>query len=225
MILLLIGTGMLYAVWGQPADAITIFGVIVALVAAEVFTEYRAKTAIAALATLADAAYPVIRDATARDVDVASLVPGDIINVPAGRRVPADARLVQSFGLVVDESTLTGESTAVRKDATAIVVVTTPLAERVNMLYAGTMVTGGRGIAAVVATGPRSEIGHLAALAREVKPPRTPLQQMMSSLSGWLAWLALGISVLVPLLGLDPQRSISPHDGTHGAIACILHHP
>jgi len=201
MILLLIGTGILYAVWGQPADAITIFGVIAALVAAEVFTEYRAKHAISALSTLAEPESIVVRDGRACEVSVESLVPGDIIVISAGHRVPADARLLEEYGVGVDESTLTGESAVVRKDAGALLAAATPLAERVNMLYAGTMVSGGHGTAAVVATGAQSELGRLAALAQEVKPPRTPLQQMMANLSLWLAWFALGISILVPLLG------------------------
>lgn len=213
MILLLIGTGILYAVWGQAGDAVTIFVVIALLVTAEVFTEYRAKNAIAALASLSEAGYPVLRDGKAQDVDTVSLVPGDIITVLAGRRVPADARLVQSYGLIVDESTLTGESAPVRKDAAVVVAATTPLAERVNMLYAGTVATGGRGIAAVVAVGTHSEVGRLASLAQEVKAPRTPLQEAMSSLTIWLAWVAIGISALVPFLawalnGESPRRMV-----------------
>ena len=115
--------------------------------------------------------------------------------------MPADARLVQGYGLAADESSLTGESVPVHKDPDLVLPATTALAERRNLVFAGTTVTRGRGTAVVVATGMQTELGRVAELAGEVEPPTTPLQQAMRQLSGSLVWLALGFSVIVPLLG------------------------
>jgi Ca2+-transporting ATPase len=201
MILLLIGTGVLYGVWGEAADAVTIFVVILLLVTAEVLTEYRAGNAIAALSALAEPMTTVIRNGSACEVTAEALVPGDLLVLRAGSHIPADARLIRSDGLAVDESTLTGESAPVDKDADARLAPAAPLAERSTMVFAGTVVSRGRGTALVVATGAASDLGRLAALAQSVKAPRTPMQEAMASLSATLAWVAIGISILVPFLG------------------------
>jgi Ca2+-transporting ATPase len=129
-------------------------------------------------------------------------VPGDVVLLQAGRRVPADARLVESYGLALDESALTGESVPVDKAATPVKAVDTPLAERSNMVYSGTLVTRGRGKALVAGTGMATEIGRVAGMARAVKQPRTPLQQAMDEVSKSLVWLALAFSVAIPILGV-----------------------
>ena len=117
MILLLLGTGVLYSVWGNIGDALTILCVILLLVGAEVFNEYRAKKAIAGLSTLYEPTAVVRRNGQDAEVHVESIVPGDLILLEAGRRVPADARLLESYSLVADEASLTGESVPVEKDA------------------------------------------------------------------------------------------------------------
>jgi Ca2+-transporting ATPase len=201
LILLLIATGVLYSVWGKLTDALTIFAVILALVASEVFNEYRAIHAISALGRLADPAATVRRDGHPTDVPIEQVVPGDVVLLFAGRTVPADGRLLESYGLAADESALSGESAPVDKDATAVLPEDAPLAERVNLVFAGTTITRGRGSAVVVATDGRTEVGRIAALAAEQRPPRTPLQLAMRDLSKYLVGVALGFSVLVPLLG------------------------
>ena len=201
MILLLLVTGVLYAVWGETSDALTIFFVILTLNSIEVYNEHRAKKAIAALHKLAEPTAAVRREGRILEVAAEEIVPGDLIVLRAGRRVPADARIVEASGLTADESSLTGESIPVEKSVRDILDAGAPLAERSNMVYAGAVVTRGRGAAIVVATGRGSELGRLAHLAGMVKPPRTPLQQAMSRLSGYLVWVALGFSVAVPLLG------------------------
>ena len=202
MILLLLGTGVLYAVWGSIGDALTILGVILLLVGAEVFNEYRAKKAIAGLSTLYEPTAVVRRHGQDAEVHVEDIVPGDLILLEAGRRVPADARLLESYSLAADEASLTGESVPVEKDAHQLLPDKTALAERSNMLYAGTTVTRGRGTAIVVATGMHTELGQVVGIVREIKQPRTLLQQTMRELSFVLVWVALGFSVLVPLLGV-----------------------
>jgi len=202
MILLLLVTGALYAVWGELADALTIFVVIFILVAVEVFNERRAKQAISALSKLAEPTTPILRGGRVAEARADEIVPGDILMLQAGRRVPADARLIEAFGLAADESSLTGESVSVSKDAAATLPGDTALAERTNMVHAGTTVVRGRATAVVVATGMATELGRVAGLAREVELPRTTLQKAMGQLSKYLAWIAIGFSILVPVLGV-----------------------
>jgi Ca2+-transporting ATPase len=201
MVLLLLVTGVLYTLWGGLTDALTIFFVILALAGIEVFNEWRTEEAIAALRKMAELTAPVRRSGRIVEVPAEEVVPGDVILLQAGRRVPADARILEGYGLAVDESSLTGESVPIEKDPNLTLSESTALAERRNLAFAGTTVTRGRGAALVVASGMASELGRVAQLAAEVESPRTPLQQAMRELSGWLVWLALGFSVIVPLLG------------------------
>ena len=206
MIVLLLITGVLYGIWGELEDTLTIFVVILALVSAEVLNERRAKRAIGALMKLSEPTSPVIRGGQRREIQAEQIVPGDVLVIEAGRRIPADARLTEAYGLAVDESALTGESVAAEKGSDVVLPETTPLSERGNMVFAGTMAVRGRGAAVVVAIGMNTEVGRVARLAREAEAPRTPLQKAMKELSQSLAWLAIGFSVLIPLLGWEFGR-------------------
>jgi Ca2+-transporting ATPase len=201
MILLLLVTGLLYAIWGELSDALIIFAVILIAVSVEVYNENRAKKAIIALRELAEPTSFVRRDGVYREIPVEQIVPGDILLLQEGQRVPVDARLLESYGLALDESALTGEAVAVEKAVHTILPAATPLAERTNMVFAGTVVLQGRGSALVVGTGIQTELGRIVGLAHSVKAPRTVLQKTMRELSRWLLWLALGFSVIAPLLG------------------------
>ena len=202
MILLLVAVAVLYSVWGTLQDTLAIVLVILAVVAVEVVTEFRAKTAIAALGQLTAPTAATLRDGLIRDVATDQLVPGDVVVLRAGDRVPADVRLIDSTGLRVDESTLTGESVPVDKQAAPTLPAQTPLAERRNLAHAATLITAGTGRGVVVAIGMSTQLGRITGLVREAKPPRTPLQQAMRELSGRLALLAVGFSVLIPVLGV-----------------------
>ncbi len=213
MILLLLVTGILYSVLGTLEDAFTIFAIIFTLVALEVVNEQRAGRAIHALRELSEPTAAVVRDGKRREVPVESVVPGDLLVLDAGRRVPADARLVESDHLATSEASLTGESAPVEKDAAAVLPAATPLAERRNLVFAGTNVVRGRGTAVVTATGMATELGRIAALAEEVEEPKTPLQEAMAELTKYLAVVAIAFSVLIPVLGWliareDPQTMI-----------------
>ncbi len=201
MILLLLFTGVLYTVWGGLSDALTIFFVIFTLMGVEIANERRAERAVAALRKLAEPTCPVRRGGRSTEISAEEVVSGDVLLLGAGRRISADARLVEAYGLTADESSLTGESVPVEKEAESTLPAETPLAERRNLVYAGMTVTRGRGSALVVATGMATELGHIAGLAREVKAPPTPLQGTMNELTRWMVWVALGFSVAVPLLG------------------------
>jgi Ca2+-transporting ATPase len=182
MVVLLLVTGVLYAIWGELADAITIFVIILTLNTVEVINEQHSKKAIASLRKLTEPTASTRRDGHFQEIPVEQVVPGDLLLLQAGHRVPADARLVEAFGLSVDESALTGESLPVEKNADAIANPNLPLAERQNMLYSSTLVSRGKATALVVSTGMSTEIGRIAGMARQVKEPRTPLQKMMDEL-------------------------------------------
>ena len=202
MVLMLLVTGVLYAIWGELGDAITIFIIILTLNTVEVVNEQRSKKAIASLRKLAEPTTSVRRAGRFLEIPADRVVPGDLILLQDGHRVPADARVVEAYGLSVDESALTGESLPVEKEAEVVVSADAPLAERANMVYSSTLVSRGKGAAVVVSTGMSTEIGRIAGMTRQIKEPRTPLQHMMDELSKVLVWFALGFSVLVPLIGI-----------------------
>jgi Ca2+-transporting ATPase len=201
MILLLMGVGVLYSVLGSLTDALTIIVIIIILVLVEVWNEYRAKRSIAALRKLAPPSAMVLRNGQTHEVQTAFLVPGDVIMLQTGQRVPADARLLSAFGLEVDESSLTGESFPVAKDANAVLPSETRVMEQMNMVFAGTVVNRGQAKALITATGVNTEVGRVAGLAKAAKEPKTPLQLSMKQLSKSLVWIALFFCVLVPVLG------------------------
>lgn len=210
MVLLLLAVGVLYAIFGRPEDAITIFVVIAAVAGIEMFNEAKAKRAVAALSNLVTVDATVVRDGNIGTVPAIALVPGDLVLLDAGARVAADLRLVEARNLRIDESPLTGESHPVDKQAESTATEQTVLAERTNLAFSGTLVTGGQGRGLVVATGMATEVGRIVGLTRGAKPPRTPLQQQLKGLAGSLVWLALGFSVVIPalevLLGRLPWR-------------------
>ena len=189
MILLLLGVGVVYSLWGKLEDALTIFSIIIVLTFVEVWNEFRAKKAIASLSQLAAPRTRVVRDGAATEIETEGVVPGDILLVGSGSRIAADARLVTAYSLQADESSLTGESLPVAKSPG-------------DEISAGTLVVAGEGRAEVTATGVRSRFGRISALAQTVKPPKTPLQLAMKDLAMKLVWVALFFSVAIPLLGV-----------------------
>ncbi len=202
LVLLLIGVAVLYGVLGELRDAVTILFVVLTVAAVEVINEGRAKRAIASLRSLSSPTATALRGGRAAQVPSLALVLGDLVLLHAGDRVPADLRLVETVALRIDESSLTGESAPVVKEAGAVLPPATELGDRRNMAYAGTVVFAGKGRGVVVATGRATELGRVAGLTGAAREPRTPLQLQMRELSGWLLWLALGFSLLVPLLGV-----------------------
>jgi len=202
MILLLLVVGAVYSFWGELRDAITIFAIITVLVFVEVFTEFRAKKAINALKKLTEPNAIVIRDSDYKEIPAAELVPGDILVLKVGQRIPADARLFECYGLAADESSLTGESVPVEKDANALLPEKAQLFERKNMVFSGSVITKGRGKAIVAGTGMKTELGHIAGMVYEAKIEKTPLQKLMRELTKWMVWVALFFSILIPLIGI-----------------------
>jgi Ca2+-transporting ATPase len=209
MILLLIAIGVLYSILGSLTDALTIIIIIIVLVLAEVWNEYRAKRSISSLRQLAPPTALVLRNGQPIEAQTAFLVPGDILLLKVGQRVPADARILEAFGLEVDESSLTGESFPAAKDATAVLSSETRITDQTNMLFTGTIITQGRAKAIVVSTGLRTELGRVAGITKAAKEPKTALQLAMKQLSKTLVWVALFFAILIPVLsyirGLQPS--------------------
>ncbi len=189
MILLLIVTGVVYSFVGELRDAITIFVVIVLLVLAEVWTEYRAKLAISALEKLSAIRTRVVRDGQIVEIDTLAVVPDDVLVLSQGAKINADARVERSVMLQADEATLTGESFPVHKRVG-------------DTVYAGTFIVSGEGLAVVTLTGPRTRLGQIASRTRQIKPPRTALQEASRSLANTLVYIALFFAVTIPLLGV-----------------------
>ncbi|MGE5533678.1 MAG: cation-translocating P-type ATPase, partial [Bacillota bacterium] len=176
---------------------------------AEVWNEYRAKRSISALRRLAPPTAFVLRNGQPEEVQTSFLVPGDVLLLKVGQRVPADARLVEVFGLEVDESSLTGESFPVAKDPSTMLSAETRIPEQTNMLFTGTVVTRGRGKALITSTGLGTELGRISGITKAAKEPKTALQLAMKQLSKTLVWVALFFAILIPVLsyirGLQPS--------------------
>jgi Ca2+-transporting ATPase len=224
MILLLLAIGVLYSVLGFVTgagftDAITIIVIIVLLVLAEVYNEYRAKKSISSLKQLAPPTAQVLRNGQTVTVQTVDLVPGDILLLTVGQRVPADARLLEAYGLEVDESSLTGESFPVSKDATILLSSDTRITDQTNMVFTGTIISRGRAKALITATGIKTELGRVTGITKAGKEPKTALQLSMKQLSKTLVWVALFFSILIPLLsylrGLQPNPADAVFTGYH----------
>jgi Ca2+-transporting ATPase len=201
MILLLLAVGVLYGILDPNiADALTIIAVITILVLVEVWNEYRAKRSIAALRQLAPPTTFVLRNGKPTEVQTIRIVPGDVLLLKPGERVPADGRLLDAVGLEIDEASLTGESFPSAKDADLILSTETRSIEQRNMVFAGTLVTKGRAKAVVTATGTQTELGRIVGITKAAKEPKTPLQLSMKQLSRILIWIAIFFSILIPAL-------------------------
>ena len=179
MILLLIGVGVLYSLWGGLLDGATIFTIIAVLVLSEVYNEWKAEQGIESLKDLTTPRPLVLRDGKIGEISSTELVPGDILPLSVGERIPADARLIKSYGLQLDESSLTGESLPVNKMADVVLSASAQITDLENMVLSGTLIVQGEGLAVVTSTGRSTELGHIATLTEEAEEEETPLQEAM----------------------------------------------
>ena len=191
--ILLVATVVTVAL-GEYVDSGVIAAVLVLNAAIGFFQERRAEDAIRALAGMVAPQARVRRNGHIVELDSREVVPGDLVLLESGQRVPADIRLVTATGLAIDESLLTGESTPVRKN-TEPLPEPAPLADRDNMVFAGSVVTSGRASGYVVATGTRTELGEIAESMRREPEPATPLQKRMERFAH-----IVGIAVVVSSL-------------------------
>jgi len=201
MILLLLGVAVLYSIWGSILDAVTIFTIIAIMVLSEVYNEWKAEQGVESLKELTSPTPLVLRDGQLKEISATDIVPGDIMPLSVGERISADARLLRSYGLQLDESSLTGESLPVVKDAEAVLPESAQVTDLSNMVLAGTLIVQGEGLSVVTSTGRNTELGRIKKLVEEVEEQETPLQEAMGQLSKTLVLIAVFFSVLIPVLG------------------------
>jgi Ca2+-transporting ATPase len=202
LVLLLIGAAVISAFLGKVDSVIAIMAIVIINAILGVVQEYRAEQAMAALKKMAAPLVRVRRGGKTLDVASAQLVPGDVVLLEAGSVVPADSRIIEAANLQVQEASLTGESQPVEKSVAALHEANAPLGDRSNMLYMGTSVTYGRGVAVVAETGMRTELGHIAELIQSVGSEKTPLQRRMDELGKVLLVLALVVMAIAFVVGL-----------------------
>jgi Ca2+-transporting ATPase len=201
MVLILIAAGVISGALGKGTETAAILAIVVLFAVLGFVQEYRAEQAMAALRQMTVPVVRVRRDGAVQEISARDLVPGDIVLLEAGNSVPADARLLETAGLRIQEAALTGESDPVEKTVEAIPEAELALGDRRNMAYLGTSVTSGRGSAAIVATGMQTELGRIATLIQEVAPEKTPLQKRLDRLGKTLAVAGAAAAVLVLLVG------------------------
>ncbi len=202
MVLVLVGATVISVMLGEIADAVTILAIIILNAVLGFVQEFRAEKSLDALKKLTAPEARVLRDGQERKVPAAELVPGDIIHLDTGDRIPADCRLLEGFNLQVEESALTGESVPVKKSIDVIGDSRVALGDQENMLFMGTVITRGRGKALVVATGMETEMGSIAGMMQEVGDSETPLQRRLAGLGRWLVFFCLLICAVVVATGI-----------------------
>ncbi len=200
LIAILVVAAVISAAIGEIGDAMTIAMIIVLNGILGFVQEWKAEKALEALANMLAPKCTVLRDGREQEIDARELVPGDVVLLEIGDRVPADLRLVETVNLKADESALTGESVSVHKD-TVPTVPDAPLASRRSMVWMGTSITNGRARGVVVATGMATAFGRIAELTQSIDNERTPLQRKLAVLGKQLGVMSIAISVLVAAAG------------------------
>jgi len=181
---------------GESIDAVVIATIIVLNSVFGFVQEFKAEKSIEALKKMASLRANVVRDGKEKNIDAKDLVPGDVVKLQTGDKAPADARLIEQSNLQTSESSLTGESVPVKKEIDEL-PEKTALADRSNMVFAGTIVTNGRGLAVVTETGLKTEIGKIASLIQEKEEDPTPLQVKLDKLGKTLALVTIVICAVV----------------------------
>ena len=202
LILILLSGTLVSGFLGHTLEAVVITVIVLFAVFLGFIQEQRAGRALEALKAMAAPTAHVLRDGQESAIPARDLVPGDIVMLRAGDRVPADARITQAVNLAVDEAALTGESAAVSKTTAPLDDERLPLGDRTNMTFAGTMVVRGRGQALIVATGMATEFGRIARMVETVEATRTPLQANLDRLGATLGKGALVVVAVVVVIGL-----------------------
>lgn len=201
LLYILLIAGAIKAFLGQWVNAGVIWGVTLINAIIGFVQESKAESAIAALASSVKTNATIIRNGQKMQVPSTELVPGDVVLLASGDKVPADLRLVQARNLQVNESALTGESIAIEKNI-QLLDIDTPLAERTNMAYAGSFVTFGTGKGIVVAIGDATETGRISQLIEQGTSLKTPLTRKFDKFSRTLLYIILGIAALMFAVGL-----------------------
>ncbi|MEG6615196.1 calcium-transporting P-type ATPase, PMR1-type [Peptococcaceae bacterium 1198_IL3148] len=203
MVLVLIAATIVSGFLHEWADAITIMIIVIVNAILGFIQEFRAEKSMEALKEMTAPEAKVIRNGVESKIHASELVPGDVVLLESGDKVPADLRLLQTVNLEVEESALTGESLPVKKQAEKMVEQENiGLGDTCNMAYMGTVVTRGRAKGLVVATGMATEMGHIAGMMQQVTEEVTPLQRRLAQLGKYLVSFCLLVCALVVVLGV-----------------------
>ena len=200
LIYILLIAAILSLVVKEWTDAGFIIGVLLLNALIGAMQEYQAQRSAEALEKLVSLDAVAIRDGIPEQVKADQLVPGDVVLVESGTKVPADIRLLQEHDLSVDESLLTGESVANSKDYRKVLAATTPVADRSNMLFGGTMVMKGRGSGVVVATGAGTELGKIASDVQRTEQTVPPLMLRMKTFTTWVGILYVLVIAIIGMI-------------------------
>ncbi len=201
LIWVLVAAAIISGFLGEWVDALAIIAIVILNAILGFIQEYRAEKALLALKKLAAPQTKVIRDGELRQIPVSEVVPGDLLELEAGDNVPADARVIShTTNFSVHEAALTGESTPVFKTSMELEGDDLPLADRANMVYAGTSVSSGKARALVVATGMSTELGKIATMIQEIGQEITPLQKKLEQFGRWIVYLCFFLVGLIFLL-------------------------
>ncbi|MCC6065234.1 MAG: cation-translocating P-type ATPase [Thermofilum sp.] len=220
LVYILLAAAVLSVLLGEVLDAVLIAAILVLMGFAGFLQEYKAERAVEKLKEMAAPRAKVVRGGAVQQVDARELVPGDIVLLEEGDRVPADLRLIEAEELEVDESPLTGESAPVEKDPGAVLPPEAPVYERVNMAFMGTYVVRGKGKGVVVATGMSTELGKIAASLEEVEAERTLFEVELDRFGKWIGGVLLALCAAVFLLMV--VRGGSPLDSLLTAAALAV---
>lgn len=201
MIVLLLSIAAISFLFRELVEAVVMLFVVVAYISVEFVNKLRSDRTMARLRELTQPTTKVIREGRAREIPTSDVVVGDLIILSSGARVAADARLIDSSSLLVNEAALTGESLSVKKEAEFKVAKNSNLSERVNCIFSGTTILDGEGKAIVLAVGQQSEFGKIAEEVQAAQKLQTPLQHAMTQLSKNLALFAIVVSLIIPTIG------------------------
>lgn len=202
IVVLLLGAATLAFLLHETIEGFAILIVIVLNAIIGFLTELRAEQAITALQKQTVTLAHVIRDGEEHQIPATDLVPGDVVVLAAGERVPADGRITESVRLQVEEAALTGESLPVSKDDEPLDATDIPLGDRKNMAYMGTIITDGRGVMLVTDTGMKTEVGKIGILIDEAQTQETPLERRLEQLGRGLIVVVFALCVVIIGAGL-----------------------
>jgi Ca2+-transporting ATPase len=201
MLLLLAGAGVVYFLLAEPLDGVILMSFVLVVIGISLYQEHRTERALIALRDLSSPRALVVRDGHQERIPGRNVVPGDVVLLGEGDRVPADAVLLDAVNLTVDESTLTGEAVPVRKASTvpdrADSSIGAPGGDGTPWVFSGTLVVKGRGIALVRHTGAKTALGRIGSDLRTIEPERTPLQRELARLVRIIAIAAVSSAVLI----------------------------
>lgn len=191
---------------GETIETIVIFGAVIINVLLAFYQEYKAENTIQKLTSYIKNRTTVIRDGVMHDIDARDLVPGDIVSITYGNRIPADGRLIEAVGLYLNESILTGESLPIEKNTSAI--TSNVIAERKNSVFCGTYVTQGIGIFIVTHTGEETEIGKITRSVSDARRVKTPIQNSVRQISWYIFWITCVIVIGIFVIGINQGQPI-----------------